>query len=379
MKAEKTAQFLLFCVIFVFLFSCKPDDPPIDSEPEKICTTDSLVFNSLHDAELIYVDTKADWKVSCPDTWINISSATGKGKTGIFIGVNENKNFARSTSVKIKTEKKEHSINIHQESAPLIEFEVSGVKFNVVYVKGGVFTLGEQVYNPPAHQVQLSDYFICQTEVTNALWQAVMGSLPYSQYSQFTGKSDYSNPLQAVTAVTWNDIADKFLPAIKTKTGLDFRLPTEAEWEYAALGGIYSKGFNYSGSNNLEQVGWDIDYSLGKKKNVALKFPNELNIYDMSGNVAEWCTDWYINPYESQSGLSVNPQGPSSGDEKVVRGGSYLSEAVTWENNSQCRVKKRLSLPTKGTREGFDPLYGFPITYFFLDRTGFRMVLPIKK
>lgn len=378
MKATKICCFHLIFFIGLTFFSCIPDDP-IDEEPEKICTTDSLVFKSLHDAELIYIDTKIDWMASCPDTWINISSATGKGKSGIFIGANENKSYARSTSVKIKTEKKEHSIIIYQESASLIEFEVSGVKFNLAYVKGGVFTLGEQVYNPPAHQVQLSDFYICETEVTNALWEAVMGSLPYNQYSQFSGKSDYSNPLQPVTAVTWTDIVDKFLPAIKTKSGLDFRLPTEAEWEYAALGGIYSKGYNYAGSNNLEQIGWDIDYSLGKKKNVALKFPNELDIYDMSGNAAEWCSDWLAYPYQTQTGLSVNPQGPSSGDDKVVRGGSYLSEAATWENNSLCRVKKRWSLPLNGYRETYDPYSPQPVNVFYADRTGFRMVLPIKK
>lgn len=373
MKAKKTCIFLLQLFIGVCMFSCKPDDP-IDVDPDKICTIDTLSFQALQDAELIYIDTKYDWNVSCADTWVKISSSTGKGKTGVFIGAEENKNFARRAELLIKTEKKEHTIIIHQESAPVIEFAVSGVKFNVVYVKGGVFTLGEEVYNPPAHQVQLSDYYICETEVTNALWQAVMGSLPYGQYSLFAGKSDYANPLQPVTAVTWNDIVDKFLPAIKTKSGLDFRLPTEAEWEYAALGGIYSKGYNYAGSNNLEQVGWDIDYSFGKKKNVALKFPNELDIYDMSGNAAEWCSDWLAYPYQTQTGLSVNPQGPSSGDDKVVRGGSYLSEAATWENNSYCRIKKRWSLPPNGYRIIFDPNN----PDFLADRTGFRMVLPIK-
>ncbi len=374
MKTSQISYCLLTFVIGLTLFSCKPDDP-IDVDSDKICTTDTLSFDALQDAELIYIDTKYDWNVSCADTWVKISSSTGKGKTGVYIGAEENKNFARRAELLIKTEKKEHNIIILQKNAPLIVFEVGGVKFNLVFVKGSTFTMGEYPHNPPAHSVQLSDYYICQTEVTNALWQAVMGSLPYGQYSQFTGKSDYSNPLQPVTAVTWNDIVDKFLPAIKTKSGLDFRLPTEAEWEYAALGGIYSNAYNYSGSNHLEQVGWDIDYSFGKKKNVALKFPNELNIYDMSGNAAEWCSDWLAYPYQALTGLSVNPQGPSSGDDKVVRGGSYLSEAATWGNNSYCRIKKRWSLPPNGYRIIFDPNN----PDFLADRTGFRMVLPIKK
>lgn len=355
------------------MLSCMPDDPPIDVDPDKICTIDTLSFQALQDAELIYIDTKYNWTVSTTDTWVKVSSSTGKGKTGVFIGADENKKFSRQAELVIKTEKKEHTIIILQGNAPLIEFEVGGVKFNLVFVKGNTFTLGEDLYNPPAHTVQLSDFYICQTEVTNALWFAVLGSLPYSQYNSiYSGQKNYDIPLQPVTAVTWNDITTKFLPAINTKSGQTFRLPTEAEWEYAALGGIYSKAYNYSGSNNLEQVGWDIDYSMGVKQNVALKYPNELNIYDMSGNAYEWCSDWFTSPYLTSGNISVNPQGPTNGDDKVIRGGSYLSEPVTWENNSQCRVKKRWSLPPNGYRIIFDP--NNPV--FLADRAGFRMVLP---
>jgi formylglycine-generating enzyme required for sulfatase activity len=194
---------------------------------------------------------------------------------------------------------------------------VNGVSFNMIKVAGGTFTMGatsEQgsdadSYEKPTHSVTLSDYMIGETEVTQKLWQAVMGSNP----SYFSGTN------LPVEYVSWND-CQTFIKKLNQLTGKNFRLPTEAEWEYAARGGKKSKGYKYAGSNTLSSVAWYNDNSSGKTHPVKQKQPNELGLYDMSGNVWEWCQDWYGN-YSSSS--QTNPTGPTSGSDRVRRGGSW--------------------------------------------------------
>ena len=203
--------------------------------------------------------------------------------------------------------------------------KVKGVSFDMIMVEGGTFTMGatsEQGNDAfddenPAHKVTLSDYYIGETEVTQALWQAVMGSNP----SSIKGNS---NPVEFVF---WND-CQKFIRKLNSLTGRTFRLPTEAEWEFAARGGNESKGYKYSGSNSIDNVVW---YD-GNSSAVKTKSPNELGIYDMSGNVYEWCQDWY-GSYSSNA--QTNPKGPSNGSDRVLRGGS-------WDYNARhCRVSDR--------------------------------------
>ncbi|MBR4886219.1 MAG: formylglycine-generating enzyme family protein [Muribaculaceae bacterium] len=188
----------------------------------------------------------------------------------------------------------------------------------MVSVAGGTFTMGatsEQCWDAeskekPAHQVTLSDYMICKTEVTQELWQAVMGK----NRSRFKGDN------LPVENVSWND-CQKFIKKLNKLTGLNFRLPTEAEWEYAARGGNKSKGYTYSGSYDIDSVAWyTFTTNDSGTKPVATKAPNELGLYDMSGNVYEWCSDWY-GDYSSDS--QTNPQGPTSGSYRVCRGGSW--------------------------------------------------------
>lgn len=196
-------------------------------------------------------------------------------------------------------------------------FTVKGVSFKMVYVEGGTFTMGAtpEQENPrdvakPAHQVTLTnDYYIGETEVTQALWKAVMGSNP----SWFKGKN------RPVEDVTWNDCKE-FISKLNSLTGKNFRLPTEAEWEYAARGGINSRSYKYSGSNTLGDVAWHTDNSGSTTHDVGMKSPNELGLYDMSGNVGEWCADWY-GGYSSSS--LTNPIGPNSGSYRVFRGGCW--------------------------------------------------------
>ena len=223
----------------------------------------------------------------------------------------------------------------------------------MVKVEGGTFTMGATAeqgsdYDSdelPTHQVTLSDYYIGKYEVTQQLWEYVMsfsgtcadgsamsayasdvwlGSDPSSSY----GVGDY----YPAYYVSYYDIVDIFLPRLNKITGRTYRLPTEAEWEFAARGGKQSKGYKYSGSDNIGVVAWYTGNSGGKTHQVGTKEPNELGIYDMSGNVWEWCGDWY-GSYSSSA--QTNPTGPSSGGFRVLRGGSWYHSA------RYCRVSFR--------------------------------------
>ena len=214
-------------------------------------------------------------------------------------------------------------------------FMVKGVEFKMIKVEGGTFSMGatsEQSsdafdYEKPVHSVTLSDYYIGETEVTQELWEAVMGSNP----SYFEG-----NDQRPVERVSWTD-CQEFINKLNRLTGKKFRLPTEAEWEYAARGGKYSRGYKYSGSNNADEVAWywrnsGDEYLSGewdkdriienncKTHPVKTKKANELGLYDMSGNVGEWCNDRY-GYYQSNS--QTNPTGPSEGESRVLRGGGW--------------------------------------------------------
>lgn len=191
-------------------------------------------------------------------------------------------------------------------------YEVNGVKFTMVAVEGGTFKMGSESGDSdekPIHEVTLNGFAIGQTEVTQDLWTAVMGNNP----------SEFKGAKLPVENVSWNE-CQTFIQKLNQLTGQQFRLPTEAEWEYAARGGNQSKGYKYSGSDNISEVAWFINNSDVKTHVVAVKAPNELGIYDMSGNVSEWCQDWY-GDYSTEP--VSNPTGPDSGEKRVYRGGSY--------------------------------------------------------
>lgn len=199
------------------------------------------------------------------------------------------------------------------------DFNVNGVEFTMVYVEGGTFMMGSDDayaddWEKPVHQVTLSDYYIGQTEVTQALWQAVMGNNP----SEFVGNN------RPVESVSWDD-CQEFIGRLNQITGENFCLPTEAQWEFAARGGNYSKGYKYSGSNDIDAVAFYEASSGGKTRVVGITQANELGIHDMSGNVWEWCYDWY-GPYSSVA--ITDPAGPSSGSHRVFRGGGWFDSAT---------------------------------------------------
>lgn len=225
-----------------------------------------------------------------------------------------------------------------------LEFNANGVKFVMVPVQGGTFTMGataeqgSDAYGDeePAHSVTLSSYYIGQTEVTQKLWTAVMGSNP----SIFKGTN------LPVENVSWND-CQTFITKLNTATGKRFRLPTEAEWEYAARGGNNSKGYKYSGSNDVGSVAWYDGNSGDKTHPIATKSPNELGIYDMSGNVWEWCQDWYESYCSS---AQTNPTGPSSGSNRVRRGGSWCCNARNCRSSNRYHYTPSCSRNILGLR-----------------------------
>lgn len=234
-------------------------------------------------------------------------------------------------------DKVDNVLSVTLDEAPPCEvYTVNGVSFAMVPVKGGIFMMGAtseheeeaEKSEMPVHQVTLSDYAIGETEVTRELWLAVMGS------------SDLKDKLQfPIEGVSWND-CQRFIKRLNQLTGEDFRLPTEAEWEYAARGGMVSQGYKYSGGDVLNDVAWR---ETEEAQPVKTKMPNELGIYDMSGNVWEWCAD-ALNAYSSSP--QVNPKGPLSGPSYVLRGGAYCFRPTT------CRVSFRLFYYPDGSSEG---------------------------
>ena len=219
-------------------------------------------------------------------------------------------------------------------------FTVNGVSFKMIPVKAGTFTMGatsEQTgaYDDekPAHQVTLTqDYYMGETEVTQALWEAVTGYSPTSGGDQWSSTYGVGYGYPAYY-ISYEDV-QSFIGKLNSLTGETFRMPTEAEWEYAARGGSESKGYRYSGSNTPDNVAWYRDNSGDKTHPVKTKAPNELGLYDMSGNVYEWCSDWFSSSYYSSS-ASSDPEGPTSGSYRVGRGGSWNSNAA------YCRVAAR--------------------------------------
>ena len=216
----------------------------------------------------------------------------------------------------------------------------------MIFVEGGTFQMGSNAGEPdqkPIHSVTLSAFNIGKYEVTQAQWAAVMGSNP----SHFKDCEECP-----VENVSWNDVQD-FIRKLNAQTGKNYRLPTEAEWEFSARGGNSSKGFTYSGSNDLNAVAWNSANSESKTHSVGGKQANELGVYDMTGNVYEWCSDWY-GTYNSYS--ETNPTGASSGQNRVLRGGNWDICAYI------CRTAPRFSFNLDNRINIF----------------GFRLVLPVE-
>ena len=216
----------------------------------------------------------------------------------------------------------------------------------MVYVDGGTFMMGateEQGTDAlerekPVHSVTLDGFYIGKFEVTQAQWKAVMGTTIDQQRgkaSEYWGDAALYGvgDNYPMYYVSWEE-AVEFCEKLSAQTGKTYRLPTEAEWEYAARGGQQADGTKYAGSSTIGDVAWYTSNSGSKTHPVGQKQPNALGLYDLSGNVYEWCSDWSSSNYYSSS-PSVNPQGPSGGSSRVIRGGSWYRYA------QYCRVSGR--------------------------------------
>ncbi|MEL6356897.1 MAG: formylglycine-generating enzyme family protein, partial [Bacteroidota bacterium] len=200
------------------------------------------------------------------------------------------------------------------------------LSFDLIFVKGGTFFMGDDAPDihgnkQTIHTVKLDSFSTSKYPVTQSLWKFVMGAENNPSY--------FKGDRRPVEQVSWLDAQD-FIKALQEKTSQAYRLPTEAEWEYAARGGQHKNTYLYSGSNVLEEVGWYDENSHFETKDVGLKQPNDLGLYDMSSNVYEWCQDWYSEKYYEQfkqQGLVENPRGPVEGTHRVIRGGSWALSA----------------------------------------------------
>jgi formylglycine-generating enzyme len=214
-----------------------------------------------------------------------------------------------------------------------IQFENTPAQFKMIAIEGNIkgepFDMGGESWledAKPIHPVKLSDFWLCEFQVKQAVWEKVTGSNP----ARFKGAS------RPVEYVSYEDIVKEFLPKLNENTegvrpeGTGYRLPTEAQWEYAARGGKYWQKYNFdfSGSNKLNEVSWFRDNSHDETKQVGLKSSNVLGLYDMSGNVWEWCEDWYSSDFYKvcqQQGVVKNPSNRIEGTDRVRRGGSSFS------------------------------------------------------
>ena len=333
----KSKKFLATVIIFVTNLIFAQYNPPIVTNVDFNMRTDGsrivdITYNVYDaDANTLNITVKASsddgvtWNLPITNVTGDVGSGitSGTGKTIIWNAGVEHPNFSSQT-VKIKI--------IAEDGTTLPDLDM-------ITVQGGTFMMGSNSGSSneqPIHSVSLSTFKIAKYETTQRLWKAVMGSNP----SYFTG--DDTKPVEKVS---W-DMVQEFITKLSQLTGKNYRLPTEAEWEYAARGGNQSLGFTYAGSNDINAVAWYNSNSVNTTHPVGTKAPNELGIYDMSGNVSEWVNDRYSETYYSIS-PSTNPPGPSTGTQRVLRGG-YFEDVV-----SHCRSAYRSGINTFGNYNYF--------------------------
>lgn len=332
---------VLLCIISVTT-SCEYDDFNPEEwsiEPELTLSNSGVVFNSIVGSQKIAVSTNyKSFQVSSDEEWCKVSV----DRDTILIEVSPNDD----TEQRIATVKVEISRGIRSLSKNISVVQMGGIwdivgGFNVfwryeisetqreaikellssmIYVEGDEFYMGE---TDEKHKVSLSSFYIGKYELTQKQWSAIMA----------TNTSEFRDPDLPVENISWSD-ALRFTSALSNLTNLQVSLPTEAQWEYAARGGRYSLNYEYSGSNDYKEVAHYVDTYISetspmyKTAKGGTKLPNELGIYDMSGNVAEYCSDWY-DDYDMTD--ATDPVGPSTGTSKVVRGGNFSNLYILYD------------------------------------------------
>lgn len=357
--------FLALSYILCVTTSCEYDDfEPSEwsIEPELSLSNSGVVFNSIVGSQKVGVVTNYNsYKVSSDQDWCKVSSQ----KDTITIEVDPNDDIEqRMATVKVEISRGNRSL-----SKSISVVQMGGIwdlvgGFNVfwrydisetqrdaikellssmIYVEGGSFYMGE---SDEKHKVSLSSFYIGKFELTQKQWRAIMATNP----------SVFRESDLPVENISWSD-ALRFTTALSNLTNLQVALPTEAQWEYAARGGKYSLNYVYAGSNDYNEVAHHVDTSVSESSPMfktakgGTKLPNELGIFDMAGNVAEYCSDWY-DDYDLTE--STDPVGPSSGTSKVIRGGSFAQPFSKYKVSSRWQ--------------------SFSITYLY-EYTGFRIVI----
>ena len=330
--------------------SARSNGHPVRPVQKKYSTTVSateLSFDADADSKDITVTSNEGWtaKVVEGSSWCSVTTSGNTLKVKVTANTTESVRIARIT-VTGKSSGMSNNIIVTQkgkqtlpDTGDALTITANGVSFKMIRVKSGTFRMGtDQGDEKSPHDVTLSnDYYVAETEVTQALWKAVMKQT--KNWNSTNGEGDQYPAYN----ISWND-CETFIAELNKLTGREFRLPTEAEWDFAARGGNKSKGYTYSGSNTCDEVAWYDGNSsnLGTthpdygSHPVKAKKPNELGLYDMSGNVKEWCSDWYADKYNNgYSFAQTDPKGPNSGTSRVLRGGSWAAGI------SFCRISAR--------------------------------------
>ena len=273
-----------------------------------------------------------------------MKTVTGSFIAFILIFFYVNQSIAQDTYQKSKRKKKnKSSIVVPTVSQAFLD----SIRENMVWVTGGSFVMGNNISEPderPAYEVVIDGFAISRYPVTQRQWMVIMERNP----SDFPGCDQCP-----VDKVSWDD-AQVFIQKLNVLTGKKYTLPTEAEWEYAAKGGRDAPGnFRYAGSDDIDSVGWYAGNSGRMPHPVGQKKPNELGLYDMTGNVWEWCQDWYAKFYYEQN-ESNNPQGPPSGSGRVRRGGSWYTQSTNCKTSTRNNVRQ----------DYFDDIGGFRLAQY---------------
>ena len=310
-----------------------------EATPAFTVSHNSLTFSAYGEQKTFAITSNTSWTVSSDNpSWCTVAPASGTNNGSVTVtAISNTITNQRTASITVNGGGFMQTIHVTQ----MGKYEQEP---DMIFIQGGTFIMGctsgqgNDCYSneKPPHQVTVRDYYIGKYEVTQAQWRAVMGNNP----SNFKGDN------YPVEMVNWNDVQE-YIKKLNAQTGKQYRLPTEAEWEFAARGGTKGHDYLYSGSLTADLVAWSYSNSNRSTHAVNSLRANELGIYHMSGNVSEWCNDWYSG-YSDRA--QIDPTGPSSGSQHVVRGGSWLDQTLSVRVTVRSNESSDSRLSTLGFR-----------------------------